>query len=136
MVGFRQPPRREQRREWWRRQFSRQQTSNLTVAEFCRQLGVSVPTFYYWKKRVAAAAPDVPVRNSAQHRSRTVNDTTDAMVPSFMPVTILDLGAGTQLEIALANTCVVRLKGAVDASLLQAAIVAAGQLKDLHRGAN
>jgi hypothetical protein len=58
------------------------------------------------------------------------------MVPSFMPVTILDPGAGTQLEITLANTSVVRLKGAVDACLLQAAIVAAGQLDDLHRGAN
>ena len=136
MVGFRQPPGRRERREWWRRQFARQQASNLTVGEFCRQLGVSVPTFYYWKKRASEAAPNVPARNSAQHRSRTTTETTDANVPSFMPVTILDPGAGTQLEIALANTCIVRLKGAVDASLLQAAIAAAGQLDDLHRGAN
>jgi hypothetical protein len=136
MVGFRQPPNCEERREWWRGQFARQQTSNLTVAELCRQLGVSVPTFYYWKKRVFEAAPNVPAQNSAQYRSGAVTETTDALVPSFMPVTILDRGAGTQLEFTLANTSVVRLKGAVDASLLQAAIVAAGQLDDLHRGAN
>jgi hypothetical protein len=108
----------------------------LAVAEFCRQLGVSLPTSYYWKKRASEDAPNVPARNWAQHKSRVVTETTDAMVPSFMQVTNFDPGAGTQPEITLATTSVVWLKGAVDAFLLQAAIVAAGQLDDLHREAN
>ena len=29
--------------------------ANLSVTEFCRQLGVSITTLYYWKKRVHEA---------------------------------------------------------------------------------
>jgi len=42
-----------EQREWWRRQLSRRQSANLSVTEFCRQLGVSVTTFYYWKKETS-----------------------------------------------------------------------------------
>ena len=67
MPAFRQPTSREHRREWWRRQLARQKSANLSVTEFCRQLGVSVTTFYYWKKRVHEAPPilsgQVPVEN-------------------------------------------------------------------------
>ena len=41
-----------------------------------------------------------------------------------------------QLEIELANACVVRLKGAVDPELLRIAIHAAGQLGGHERGAD
>jgi transposase-like protein len=136
MVGFSQPTSREERREWWRRQLSRQQTANLSVTEFCRQLGVSLTTFYYWKKRASEAAPNATGRNPVEQPSRPVTKSTDAAVPSFMPVSILDPGAGIQLEVELANACVVRLKGAIDPSLLQAAITAAGQLDGSRQGAN
>ena len=43
-----------EQREWWRRQLFRRQSANLSVTEFCRQLGVSVTTFYYWKKETEA----------------------------------------------------------------------------------
>ena len=39
-----------------------------------------------------------------------------------------------QLEIELANSCIVRLKGAVDPELLRVAIHAAGQLRGDGRG--
>jgi hypothetical protein len=42
-----------------------------------------------------------------------------------VPVSVLDPGASTVLEIELTNACVVRLRGAVDPPLLQAAIAAA-----------
>ena len=45
-----------------------------------------------------------------------------ASTPAFLPVSILDAGAAGQLEIELANACVVRLKGAVDPELLRIAI--------------
>jgi hypothetical protein len=32
------------RHDWWRCQIQRQAKTNLTIADFCRQLGVSVPT--------------------------------------------------------------------------------------------
>jgi hypothetical protein len=43
---------------WWREQFQRRRQAGLSVIEFCRPLGVSVTTFYYWKKRIDAASPD------------------------------------------------------------------------------
>src|SRR5260370_41405220 len=105
MLAFRQPTSREERREWWRRQISRQQSPNLSVAEFCRQLGISVTTFYYWKRRVDEASPTG--RASSEHSSRTRNGSVGATAPSFVPVSILEPTADTQLEIELTNACVV-----------------------------
>jgi hypothetical protein len=136
MLGFRQRTSREERREWWRRQLTRRESANLSVAEFCRQLGVSVATFYYWKRRVDGAPPTPTGRSSTEHPSRARNGSVGATTPDFVPVSILEPTAGTQLEIELTNACVVRLKGVIDASLLQAAITAAGQLDGSREGAN
>jgi len=40
----------------WRGRLARFQKSNLTVAEFCRQEGISNPSFYQWRKRLAKSA--------------------------------------------------------------------------------
>jgi hypothetical protein len=55
---------------------------------------------------------------------------------NFAPVSILEPAAVAELEIELTNACVVRLKGAIDPPLLQAAITAAGQLDGSREGAN
>ena len=60
MVGFGPPTSRQARREWWRRQSQRQTEGSLTVAEFCRRLGVSTVTFYAWKRRFREAPPVSP----------------------------------------------------------------------------
>ena len=132
MVGFGPPASRQARREWWRRQIQRQEDGGLTVAEFCRRLGVSTVTFYAWKRRLREAPPAsplVPDRPSA----RPMPEANGASTPAFLPVSILDAGAA-QLEIELANACVVRLKGAVDPELLRVAIHAAGRLGGDGRG--
>jgi hypothetical protein len=126
----------QSRVDWWRGQFQRQRKANLSVTEFCRQLGVSVTMFYYWKKRVHEASPNAPGRVPAGHPSRHLTSTAGATAANFIPVSILDPGAETQLEIELANACVVRLKGVIDPPLLQAAITAAGQLDGSRQGAN
>jgi len=135
MLAFRQPTSREERREWWRRHISRQQSANLSVAEFCRQLGISVTTFYYWKRRVEEAPQTAPGRASAEHPSQDPTASARTAVANFVPVSILEPAAGTELEIELTNACVVRLKGVIDPPLLQAAITAAGQLDGSHGGA-
>jgi hypothetical protein len=136
MVGPSPPANRRERQEWWRRQLSRQQSTHLSVTEFCRQLGVSLTTFYYWKKRASEAVPNASERNSAQHPSRRLSEPAGAAAPNFVPISIVDPGADTRLEIELANACVIRLKGAIDPTLLQAAIAAAGQLGGFDQGAN
>ena len=52
MTGMRPNTDHQSRLDWWRRQIQRQPKTHLTIADFCRQLGVSVPTFYYWKRRI------------------------------------------------------------------------------------
>ena len=41
----------------WQRRLSRFQQLQLTVAAFCRQEGVSAPSFYLWRKRLALSRP-------------------------------------------------------------------------------
>jgi hypothetical protein len=135
MVGFGPPASRQRRREWWRRQIQRQHEGSLTVAEFCRRLGVSTVTFYAWKRRFREAPPAfplVPDRPSA----RPMPEANGASTPAFLPVSILHAGPAGQLEIEPANACVVRLRGAIDPELLRIAIHAAGRLGGDGRGSD
>ena len=131
MVASTRPTSRQERREWWRRQLTRQQSANLSVADFCQQLGVSVTTFYYWKKRIHEVAAHSAGLSALKFPSNTV-----ATAAHFVPVSLVDRRAGPHLEIELANACIVRLEGVIDSSLLQAAITAAGQLDGTSRGAD
>ena len=133
MVGFGPPASRQARREWWRRQIQRQKDSSLTVTEFCRRLGVSTVSFYAWKRRfheAPPAFPPMPERPSA----RPMPEANGASTPAFLPVSILHAGPAGQLEIELANACIVRIKGAIDPELLRIAIHAAGRLGGDGRG--
>ena len=121
----------QSRIDWWRGQFERQQKAGLSVTELCRQLDVSVTTFYYWRKRAHQASPRSPGQVAAGNPARC--RTTAA---SLVRVSIVEPATGTELEIELNNSCVLRLKGIIDPSLLQAAITAAGQLDGSRQGAN
>ena len=131
MVGFGPPANRQARRQWWRRQIQRQMDGSLTVTEFCRRIGASTVTFYAWKRRLRESPPaPSPGRASA----RPTHEANGASTPAFLPVSILDASATGQLEIELANSCIVRLKGAVVPELLRIAIRAAGRLGGDGRG--
>lgn len=41
----------------WRERFERQRSSGLSVAEFCRQEGLSPHGFYVWRRRLRATTP-------------------------------------------------------------------------------
>ena len=133
MLGFGPPASRQARREWWRRQIQRQKEGSLSVAEFCRRLGVSTVTFYAWKRRFSETSPGSPV-NPERPSARPMPEANGASTPAFLPVSILNAGAAGQLEIELANACIVRLKGAVDPELLRIAIRAAARLGSDGRG--
>jgi transposase-like protein len=82
------------RREWQQR-LARFEQAQQSVAEFCRQEGVSAPSFYQWRKRLAerpqAAASFRPVR----------------LVPAA-GVTV-QLPGGTQLEVPTSDRRALRL---------------------------
>jgi transposase-like protein len=131
MVGFGPPASRQARRQWWRRQIQRQVDGSLTVADFCRRIGVSTVTFYAWKRRLRESSPAPSPGRAA---ARPTHEANGASTPAFLPVSIRDAGPAGQLEIELANACVVRLKGTVDPRLLRIAIHAAGRLGGDQRG--
>ena len=133
MVGFGPPASRQARREWWRRQIQRQHDGSLSIAEFCRRLGVSTVTFYAWNRRFREAPP-VPPLVPDRASARPMPEANGASTPAFLPVSILHAGPAGQLEIELANACIVRLTGAIDPELLRIAIDAAGRLGGDGRG--
>lgn len=127
MIAIGRPRDQVTRREWWRRQIERQRNGSTTVVDFCRQLGVSQQSFYHWKRRLYGTPTAAGPRQSATRAPARLGPARDAPA-TFVPVSIRPPVAQAGLEIELANACVVRLHGAVDAKLLRAAIRAAGQL--------
>jgi hypothetical protein len=102
----------------------------LPIADFCRQLGVSVPTFYYWKQRVQAGHWTASERVAEASRSRLP---TAAATP-FLPASIVDTDAGTHPEIELANAYTARLRASLNPRLLRSAITEAVQLDGSRQG--
>jgi hypothetical protein len=135
MSGSGQRTNHQSRLDWWREQLQRQQKGTLSVALFCRKLGGSVASFYYGKRRVNEAASRIESpRVTVGHRSSHPIASTGGAVAKFVPVSVVDPGAGTELEIERTNACAVRLRGVIDPPLLQAAITAAGQLGGSRQG--
>jgi hypothetical protein len=130
MRASRFPSEQESRIEWWRRLIFRQQSAVVPLTQFCQQMGVSTRKFYYWRKRLrqmdAASSGDHVIPLGSPRPASAVARSTRS---TFVPVSIVNPATTThQLEIELANGCAVRLTGAIDLGLLQAAITAAGQL--------
>ena len=49
----------------WREILRRQADSGLSVAAFCRQAGISQPSFYVWRRRLREAGNSPEVRDAA-----------------------------------------------------------------------
>ena len=94
------------KREEWQRRLARQRTSRLSVAEFCRQEGVSVQSFYYWKRQFSPASAAV-------------------QQAAFVPVHIAP-APSSSLEIELPNQTVVRVPAEMARERLAEIIQAAG----------
>jgi transposase-like protein len=135
MLGTRPSAALQSRIEWWSRLIARQQSSHVTVTQFCHQVGITPRAFYYWRERLREAhgftstpcekAPESPLRETTPARGATA---------SFVPVSVVSPAAAGELTVELTNGCAVLLRGAVDPSLLQAAIAAAAQLDGPGRG--
>ena len=100
----------------WRDRLAKYRQSDLTVAEFCRQEGVSNPSFYQWRKRLEQGRT-----RSKQNRPPSPSD--DGQ-PPFLPVTI---PSSAVAEIELPNGVRIRVP-ATNAEPLRAAILAGNEL--------
>lgn len=111
---------RQSRREHWRTLLEAQRRSGLGLAAFCRRRGLRKGTLSFWKWKLAreveggagrgAPAAFVPIQIAALARSRE---------PGAPPATLADLG---ELEIALADGRLVRVRGRVDPPWLAAVL--------------
>lgn len=101
--------------ELWRRRLRRQARGTWTVAEFCRREGVSQPSFYQWRKRLADNSQPVPKKPRRNRQSD----------PEFLPLELPSslLAVGVQIE--LPGGAVVRLPQDASAEIVAAAVGAA-----------
>lgn len=107
-------------REIWSERLRRYANSGLTVTAFCERERVSVPSFYYWRRKLPAIVDpsgSVPGRRLGAGRA--------PQKPDFVPITIRSSAA---IEMRLPNGAQLWLP-AGDAALLSAAIAAAGRLE-------
>jgi hypothetical protein len=95
----------------WRGRLGRFDVSRLTVAEFCKRERVSVPSFYQWRKRIAAVREEGTIGGTNRPQS-------------FIPVRLTQT---TAVEIHLPNGTRVCLPPG-DGEVLRVAIDAAGRL--------
>lgn len=111
----------ETRRRWGDR-LLRFAGCRLTIAEFCRREGVSIASFYLWRRRLQDAPPAgetlagdrTTARTSARTPVRTV-------APRFLPVVLSDASPGiggfgpAALELELPNQVRLRMGHDVEA---------------------
>lgn len=74
--------------EFWGFVISEHHKSGLSVREFCRREGVSEPSFYQWRKKLASAGST----DSSTRQAITANEnrSPENSIPAFLPVTVLD----------------------------------------------
>lgn len=85
-------------RQLWIERLDRFASANLSVSAFCAAEGVSLNSFFYWKRRLASAAA-----------------ATDSS-PLFLPVRI---AAAAPIEIVLANGTLLRIAPGCDLAFLR-----------------
>ena len=76
-------------RQWWRELLELFEGSSFTVADFCRQQGVSTASFYAWRRRLAGAEGS---QSPKPNESRAA--TSRAAGPAFLPVHVASTQAG------------------------------------------
>lgn len=83
----------------WRGRFERFRRAGLSVARFCAAEQVSVPSFYQWRKKLAARHPQASVDPAPFAAVRLVGG---ASVAAWLP-------GGTRLEIPLSDARALQL---------------------------
>jgi hypothetical protein len=81
----------------WRKRLERFGFSNVSVARFCRREGVSVASFYHWRKKLAVDADPSAVPQRTAHKPCAFQPVT--VVPTTPPIAV-HLPGGAHLEVS------------------------------------
>lgn len=100
-------------REVWLDRLARFPSSGLTVAQFCAIEAVSVPSFYSWKRRLAAHVLDsTPLQDQGG--------------PHLLPVRLQP--SGPPVELVLTSGAVLRLAPGCDLAWVRSLVAALGEV--------
>ena len=115
---------------YWRSQFERQSSSGLSIRRWCRESGISEPTFYVWRRKLQKRDHEGGLTDCDRHASLS-----EAVVaPGFVAVDVVtsnvripdavasdaeSAGREAKLEIDVAGGVVIRLREGVSADTLE-----------------
>ena len=134
-----------EREQVWRELIEWQPWSGLTVAECCEEAGVSVASFYRWKKLLTE--PQGPRRLRSTQRTEMRASGRKKQASQFVPIALRDSSThpappqsiasshGSSMRIELPNGVVIHVAGDLDGQRLGDVIIAAGQIQQLLPGA-
>ncbi len=101
------------RRHHWAGVISEWEQSGSTQVGFCRERGIAIATFRWWRSRLNVDSAPVAKR-------RSTSDTT------WVPVTLSDgVATASAIEVVVAGGRIVRIPGPISEELLQRVIAAA-----------
>lgn len=94
----------------WRDRFRRQSRSRLPVGRFCLDEGVSVPSFYAWRKKLALARPTSrSMRKPACENAPPARAFQPVLVAAARPALSIRLPGGVELQVPAENLDVIRV---------------------------
>src|SRR5271163_3063255 len=103
--------------ERWRQRLQRFERSDLSVVAFCAREGISVPSFYAWRKRL----------RPAQAAGRPRPDQTTADLPRFVPVRIANPPIPEKpVELLLPGGVLLRLPAGCDLNFVRSLVQTLG----------
>lgn len=106
--------RNAQKEAYWRDIVKRQARSGLSARSFCSEQGISEPSFYGWRKKLAQRDQEVVATSSRSSNSGSANSDNG---PAFIPLTVAD--SGHSLEVVHPLGYRVRITGEVNAKSLK-----------------
>ena len=143
-----------EREQVWRERIEWQQWSGLTVAECCEEAGVSVASFYRWKKLLTEPQDPRRPRSTRRSTQRTEVQASDRKkrASQFVPIALRDSSTspgppqsiaadhgiasdhGNSMRIELPNGVIIHVAGDLDGQRLGDVIIAAGQIHSVLPG--
>ena len=105
---------------YWRGQLERQSGSGLSIRRWCRESGVSEPTFYVWRRELRKRDHERGLHECDSHASFSEA----AVAPGFValdvvPPDVVSSGREAKLEIDVAGGVVIRLREDASAETLE-----------------
>lgn len=88
----------------WNNRLQRFEKSSQTIADFCRAEGVSQPSFYHWKRRLAGSGPHRP---GVKRRQRSASPASSPL--GFRSVVVTPSAEAASVKVRLPGGAVIEL---------------------------